>query len=72
MTSTPALQWLQAEFEQAATHRRWKSPDRHCDPHWHGGPTVIRPMIQLRTITHGGTPMTVTYADYADPDRWWL
>ena len=72
MTSTPALEWLQAEFEQVTRNRRWKSPDRHCDQYWHGGPSAIRPMIQLLPITDAGEPMTVTYADYANPERWWL
>jgi hypothetical protein len=36
------------------------------------GPAVIKPMIQLRWIMDAGTPMTVTAADYADPERWWL
>jgi hypothetical protein len=36
------------------------------------GPAVIKPMIQLRSIMDAGTPMTVTAADYADPERWWL
>ena len=36
------------------------------------GPAVIKPMIQLRSIMDPGTPMTVTAADYADPERWWL
>jgi hypothetical protein len=36
------------------------------------GPAVIKPMIQLRSIMDAGTPMRVTLADYADPERWWL
>lgn len=72
MTSTPALEWLHGEFEQVIKRRHWKSPDRHDDPHWHGGPSVIRPMIEFRPITDVGEPMKVTYADYANPDRWWL
>ena len=72
MISTPATDWLQAEFEQVTKHRLWKSPDRHCDPHWQGGPCVIRPMIELRPLTDAGESMKVTYADYANAERWWL
>jgi hypothetical protein len=72
MTTPPALDWLQAELDQAIRHRPWRSADRRDDPRWHGGPSVIRPMIQLRPITDAGEPMKVTYADYHDPERWWL
>ena len=44
---------------------------RSLDEHWHG-PSVVRPMIQLRSLLDGGKAMTVTQADYHDPDRWWL
>ena len=44
---------------------------RSLDERWHG-PAVVRPMIQLRSLLDGGTAMTITQADYHDPDRWWL
>ena len=64
MTSTPALDWLDAEF---AGHSLIDVRDTG-EP----GPAVIKPMIQLRSVMDGGTPMTVTSSDYADPERWWL
>jgi hypothetical protein len=71
MTTTHAIEWLNADFEEA--HRRYKrwSRSRTLDEDWNG-PSAVRPIIQLRTLLDGGTSMTVAQADYADPDRWWL
>ena len=71
MTTTPAIEWLNADFEDA--HRRYQRwlRSRTLDEDWNG-PSAVRPIIQLRTLLDGGTSMTVAQADYADPDRWWL
>jgi hypothetical protein len=64
MTSTPTLE------------RRHDHLTGQCVIHVAGtkapGPAVIKPMIQLRSVMDPGQPMTVTSADYADPERWWL
>ena len=71
MTSTPAIEWLEGEFERTTQLRM---PDYH-DPlsgqPWHG-PAVIRSVIQLISVMDPGEPMNIRQADYADPDRWWL
>ncbi len=70
MNGQPAIDWLTADFEEGL--QRCKRKRRHGDlDHWHG-PVVIRPMIQLRSPLARCEPMRVTYADYYDPERWWL
>ena len=71
MNSPAALQWLNADFEQGL--QRYSRKLRHgtLDGQWYG-PVVIRPMIQLRPALDRCEPMRVTYADYYDPERWWL
>jgi hypothetical protein len=64
MTSTLTRDWLN-------DHRADRCPICVLDAKA-PGPAVIKPMIQLRSIMDAGTPMTVTAADYADPERWWL
>ena len=71
MTSPAALQWLGEEFEPALRRYQRHVRARSIDEHWHG-PSVVRPMIQLRSLLDGGKAMTVTRADYHDPYRWWL
>jgi hypothetical protein len=65
MTSTPALEWLEDQFTDLST--TWGFPDTKTP-----GTAVIKPMIQLRSVMDAGKPMTVTSADYAGPQRWWL
>jgi hypothetical protein len=71
MTTTPALQWLDAHFEQIAElhtgdfryapgHRKWRGPEH------------VRPMIELLSVMDAGPAMRVIPADYDDPERWWL
>jgi hypothetical protein len=71
MSTRPALQWLCEEFEPALRRYQRHVRARSLDEHWHG-PSVVRPMIQLRSLLDGGKAMTITQADYRDPDRWWL
>lgn len=71
MTSPTAPQWLFEEFEPALRRYQRHVRARSIDEHWHG-PSVVRPMIQLRSLLDGGKAMTITQADYRDPDRWWL
>ena len=71
MTNTPAADCLQARFDQVIeTHRRGFGFVRH-DPQWHG-PSAVRPMIEFLSVMDAGEPMSVTPADYHDPERWWL
>ena len=65
MTSTLAIKWLEDQFTGLRT--TWGLPDIKAP-----GTSVIKPMIQLRSVMDAGQPMTVTSADYADPQRWWL
>jgi hypothetical protein len=71
MTSTSALQWLYADFEQGIERYQRKLRLGARDRQWHG-PAAIRPMIQLRSSLDRCAPMRITHADYHDPDRWWL
>ena len=72
MTSTPALEWLEADFENTMKRfRRDFGGTAPSNPKWHG-PSYLRPMIQLRSIMDGGMPMHVVPSDYGDPERWWL
>jgi hypothetical protein len=72
MTTSPAAQWLEADFDK--TMRRFRRDFggiAPASPKWHG-PSYLRPMIQLRSLLDGGKSMRVSSSDYADPDRWWL
>jgi hypothetical protein len=71
MTSTPAIEWLEAHFEQIAGrhagdfryapgHRKWRGPDH------------VRPMIEFLSVMDAGNRMRVIPHDYDDPGRWWL
>ena len=71
MTSTPAIEWLHADFEQGLQRYQRKLRHGALDREWHG-PLAVRPMIQLRSELDRCTSMRVTPADYRDPDRWWL
>ena len=71
MTPPAALQWLGEEFEPALRRSQRHARARSLDERWHG-PAVVRPMIQLRSLLDGGKAMTITQADYHDPDRCWL
>jgi hypothetical protein len=71
MTSAPATDWLEDEFERTAQPRRHDFHDPLSGQPRHG-PTVVRYMIQLISVLDTGEPMHVTQADYADPDRRWL
>ena len=68
MTANPAIDWLDAQFEQltegrtgrfrcAPGHRKWRGPDQ------------IRPMIEFLSVMDAGRPMRVTARDYDDPGR---
>jgi len=39
---------------------------------WFAGPSVIQPIIQLKSLMDAGAPMQIRQADYSDPERWWL
>jgi hypothetical protein len=67
---SPALDWLDADFEHGL--RRYQRKLTEGTGHHWRGPAVIRPMIQLRSPLERCEPMRVTYADYYDPERWWL
>jgi hypothetical protein len=70
-TANPAIEWLNADFDEAQRcYKRW-SRARTLDESW-TGPSAIRPIIQLRTLLDGGKSMTVTQVDYKDPERRWL
>jgi hypothetical protein len=71
MTSTPAIEWLHADFEQGLRRYERKRRRGALDREWRG-PSAIRPMIQLRPSLDRCPPMRVTQADYHDPERWWL
>jgi hypothetical protein len=71
MTTTPALQWLDAEFSKITKRFARDFRAGPSSKSWHG-PSYIRPMIQLRSVMDGGTAMRVCADDYGDPDRWWL
>jgi hypothetical protein len=71
MTSPAALQWLCEEFEPALRRYQRQVRARSLDENWHG-PSVVRPMIQLRSLHDCGKAMTISQADYHDPDRRWL
>jgi len=71
MTSTPVLDWLDADFDHGLQRYQRKLRRGAHDTHWHG-PLAVRPMIELIAPYHRCAPMRVTPADYADPDRWWL
>jgi hypothetical protein len=71
MTATPATDWLDARFEQAAErfagdfryaagHRKWRGPDH------------VRPMIEFLSVMDAGPSMRTVPSDYHDPLRWWL
>jgi hypothetical protein len=71
MTTSPAIEWLDAQFEQIA-HRR-AGDFRHAPGHrkWHG-PSDVRPMIELLSVMDAGPSMRVIPRDYDDPGRWLL
>jgi len=68
---SPALDWLDADFDHGLQRYQRKLRRGAHDTHWHG-PLAVRPMIELIAPYHRCAPMRVTPADYADPDRWWL
>jgi len=71
MTSTPATEWLDGEFERTAQPRRQDFHDPLSGQPW-PGPAVIRSMIQLISVMDTGEPMAVRQVDYKDSQRWWL
>jgi len=68
---SPALDWLDADFDHGLQRYQRKLRHGAHDTHWHG-PLAVRPMIELIAPYHRCAPMRVTPADYADPGRWWL
>ena len=69
MTTNPAAEWLDAQFEHvvhrhagdfrfAPGHRNWR------------GPSDVRPMIELLSVMDAGPSMRVIPGDYDDPGRW--
>ncbi len=71
MNAPPAIEWLDADFEEGLQRYQGKLRHGALDREWHG-PVAVRPMIQLRSPLDRCAPMRVTYADYYDPERWWL
>ena len=69
MTTNPALDWLDARFEQIA--QRHDGDFRHAPATANGmAPTHVRPMIELLSVMDAGPSMRVIPRDYDDPDRW--
>jgi hypothetical protein len=69
MTSNPATDWLDAQFEQVAQRH---AADVGCAPahrKWHG-PDNVRPMIEFLSVMDAGPSMRVIPGDYDDPGRW--
>ena len=71
MNGQPAIDWLTADFEEGLQRYQRKLRRGRLDQEW-SGPVAVRPMIQLRSLLDRCAPMRVTYADYYDPERWWL
>jgi len=71
MNGQPALDWLDADFDQGLERYQQKLRRGALDKQW-SGPLAVRLMIELISPYHRCSPMRVTQADYADPDRWWL
>jgi hypothetical protein len=70
MTTTPALDWLNARFDQITA--RYAGDFRYAPGHrktWHG-PEHVRPMIEFLSVMDAGPPMRVIPGDDDDPDRW--
>jgi len=71
MNLAPAIDWLNADFEDGLQRYQRKLRHGALDRQWRG-PAAVKPMIQLRSELDRCPSMRVTPADYADPDRWWL
>jgi len=71
MNGQPALDWLDADFGQGLERYQQKLRRGALGKQW-SGPLAVRLMIELISPYHRCSPMRVTQADYADPDRWWL
>ena len=70
MTTTPAIDWLNARFEEIT--QRYAGDFRYAPGHrkkWHG-PEHVRPIIELLSVMDAGPSMRVIPRDYDDPDRW--
>jgi hypothetical protein len=68
MTVNPALDWLDARFEEIT--ERYASDFRHAAGHrnkWHG-PEHVRPMIELLSVMDAGRSMRVIPPDYDAPE----
>jgi hypothetical protein len=71
MNPAPAIDWLNAHFEDGLQRYQRKLRHGALDRQWHG-PAAVKPMIQLRSELDRCPSMRVTQADYHDPDRRWL
>jgi hypothetical protein len=71
MNPAPAIDWLNADFEDGLQRYQRKLRHGALDRQWRG-PAAVKPMIALRSELDRCPSMRVTPADYADPDRWWL
>jgi hypothetical protein len=60
MTTTPALEWLQAAF------------DTRCREEFDHAFRNRGPMITFKSDMDAGQPMRIRPGDYDDPERWWL
>lgn len=71
MTASPAVNWLDARFEQIT--ERHAGDFRYAPAHrkWHG-PDQVRPMIELLSVMDAGTCMRIIPGDYDDPQGIWL
>ena len=69
MTTNPAIDWLQAQFEHVV--QRHDGDFRRAPGHrkWHG-PADVRPMIELLSVMDAGPSMRVIPRDCDDPGRW--
>jgi hypothetical protein len=67
MTANPAIDWLDAQFEQIT--ERHAGDFRHAPGHrkWRG-PSHIRPMIELLSVMDAGKSMRIIPPDYDAPE----
>lgn len=69
MTTTPAIDWLDAQFEDVAQRHQGDFRSAPAHRKWHG-PDHVRPMIEFLSVMDAGSSMRVIPRDYDDPDRW--
>jgi hypothetical protein len=68
MTVNPAIDWLDAQFEQLAERHAGAFRFAPAYRKWRG-PAEIRPMIEFLSVMDAGPSMRIIPRDYDDPDR---